>query len=72
MRVGNYNITSNGKIKGMAVLMGWSLYMLSKREAIQEVEEVNVQRALGGIYMDIKVTKYHQPGKGGAQGCEEI
>ena len=49
MRVGNYDITSNDKIIGMAVFMGWSLYMLSKREAIQEVEEVNSQQALRGI-----------------------
>ena len=49
MGVGNWAIGSNGKIKGLAVIMGWSLYMLSKREAIQEVEEVNSQQALRGI-----------------------
>lgn len=72
MGVGNWDITSDGKVKGVAMLMGGSLYMLSKWEAVQEVEKINGQRAPRGIHMNIKITKYHQPGKSGAQGCEEV
>lgn len=37
---GNRDITSDGKIKGVAMFMSRLLYMLGKRETVQEVEEV--------------------------------
>ena len=38
MGFGNRDITSDGKIKGVAMFMSRLLYMLGKRETVQEVE----------------------------------